>query len=143
MPSTAAAHCTCFPDVDEVLREIRRVLRDRGHLTIAAFRRDDGTFARARADLRRRLYGIDSFTPTGLMQRLDAAGFSERPLPSRRRNLADHLRRDARRPLTVKRWTAPSRDGRGTSHAKGPPYFRPLPSRRVATPQPSPRPSGR
>lgn len=66
-----------FPDVDEVLREIRRVLRDRGRLTIAAFRRGDSTFAMARSDLRRRLYGVDSFTPTGLMQRLDAAGFSD------------------------------------------------------------------
>jgi ubiquinone/menaquinone biosynthesis C-methylase UbiE len=64
-----------FPDVDWVLREIRRVLRDQGRLTIAAFRRGDGAVARARADRRRRLYGIDSFTPPGLMQRLEAAGF--------------------------------------------------------------------
>jgi len=65
-----------FPDVDRVLREIRRVLRDHGRLTIAAFRRGDGTVARARADIRRRIYGIDSFTPGGLMQRLEAAGFA-------------------------------------------------------------------
>jgi SAM-dependent methyltransferase len=65
-----------FPDIAQVLREIRRVLRDRGRLTIAAFRRGDGAVARARADLRRRLYGVDSFTPAGLMQRLEAAGFT-------------------------------------------------------------------
>lgn len=65
-----------FPDIDEVLSEIRRVLREGGRLTIAAFRRGDGTFARARADLRRRLYGIDAFSPTGLRERLEGAGFS-------------------------------------------------------------------
>jgi SAM-dependent methyltransferase len=65
-----------FPDVDRVLREIRRVLRDDGRLTIAAFRRGDGAVARARADLRRRLYGVDSFTPGGLRQHLEAAGFA-------------------------------------------------------------------
>ena len=65
-----------FPDVDRVLREIRRVLRDHGRLTIAAFRRGDGAVARARADLRRRLYGVDSFAPAGLMQRIEAAGFA-------------------------------------------------------------------
>jgi SAM-dependent methyltransferase len=65
-----------FPDVDRVLREVRRVLRDHGRLTIAAFRRGDGAIAGARADLRRRFYGVDSFTPGGLMERLEAAGFA-------------------------------------------------------------------
>src|SRR5262245_876138 len=65
-----------FPDVGRVLREVHRVLRDRGRFTVAAFRRGDGTVARLRARARRRLYGIDAFSRADLASRLRAAGFT-------------------------------------------------------------------
>jgi ubiquinone/menaquinone biosynthesis C-methylase UbiE len=64
-----------FPDVDRVLREIRRVLGENGRLTIAASRRGKGASPGREPISRRRLFGVDSFTLAGLMQRLEAAAF--------------------------------------------------------------------
>lgn len=64
-----------FPDVDQVLSEIRRVLKEEGRLSIAAFRCGAGRIAQVRTRIRRQLYGIDAFTPAGLGAQLEAAGF--------------------------------------------------------------------
>ena len=64
-----------FPDVDQVLSEIRRVLKKEGRLSIAAFRCGAGRIAQVRTRIRRQLYGIGAFTPAGLGTQLEAAGF--------------------------------------------------------------------
>jgi SAM-dependent methyltransferase len=66
-----------FPDVDRALAEMARVLRPGGRLTLAAFRRGEGAVARARARLRRRLYGLDAFGPAELARRLVSAGLED------------------------------------------------------------------
>ena len=66
-----------FPDVPRVLREIERVLRPGGRFTVAAFRRSVGRIAAFRATARRRLYGIDAFTPEELESRLVEAGLGD------------------------------------------------------------------
>jgi len=65
-----------FPDVGRVLSEVRRVLTAHGSFTVAAFRRGNGPVAQFRARARRRLYGIDAFSPEDLAARLRAAGFT-------------------------------------------------------------------
>jgi ubiquinone/menaquinone biosynthesis C-methylase UbiE len=66
-----------FPDVDLALREVHRVLRSSGRFTVAAFRRGSGRLATLGSALRRRIVGIDSFTPAELEARLGAAGLVE------------------------------------------------------------------
>jgi SAM-dependent methyltransferase len=66
-----------FPDVARVLSEVHRVLKPTGRFTVAAFRRAEGRFAEVRAAVRRRLYGIDAFSPDDLESRLQQAGLSE------------------------------------------------------------------
>lgn len=68
-----------FADVRRALTEMQRVLRDGGCLTLAVFRRGDGALAQVRARIRRRLYGIETFSPTDLASRLRAAGFTPHP----------------------------------------------------------------
>jgi ubiquinone/menaquinone biosynthesis C-methylase UbiE len=66
-----------FPDVDLALREVHRVLKPGGRFTVAAFRRGSGGWAALGPALRRRVFGIDSFTPAELEARLGAAGLGE------------------------------------------------------------------
>jgi len=66
-----------FPDSDHVLGEIARVLRPGGRFTVAAFRRGEGAAAARRARIRRRLGGVDAFTPTGLSAAVENAGLSD------------------------------------------------------------------
>jgi SAM-dependent methyltransferase len=65
-----------FPDPGHVLREIHRVLGAGGALTLAAFRHGENPIGRLRADIRRQLYGLGSFSPKDLNSMLTAAGFS-------------------------------------------------------------------
>ena len=65
-----------FPDVTCVLREIHRVLKDGGRVTIAAFRRGEGPLARLQNEVRRRVIGVDAFSLPDLTARLKGAGFS-------------------------------------------------------------------
>jgi SAM-dependent methyltransferase len=65
-----------FPDAGRTLTEIRRVLKDGGRLTLAVFRRGDGPVAEFRNRIRKRLYGIGSFSSRDLALRLGAAGFA-------------------------------------------------------------------
>ena len=65
-----------FPDVPCVLREIHRVLKGDGRLTIATLSRGEGMLARFQNEVRRRLIGVDAFSPDDLTVRLKRAGFS-------------------------------------------------------------------
>jgi SAM-dependent methyltransferase len=66
-----------FPAVDEVLREVRRVLRPAGRLTVAAFRRRPTYLSARVAERRRRVTGVDAFLPSEFAARLARAGFGE------------------------------------------------------------------
>jgi SAM-dependent methyltransferase len=66
-----------FPDADHVLGEIARVLVPGGRFTVAAFRRRAGALADRLARLRRRIGGVDSFTPEALTAALEKAGLSD------------------------------------------------------------------
>ncbi len=64
-----------FPDVPRVLREIRRVLKPRGRFTVAAVRRRPGRFFEWANTYRRRVLGVDSFSPEELRAKLLRVGF--------------------------------------------------------------------
>ncbi len=64
-----------FPDVPRVLREIERVLKPGGCFTVAASRHRSGRVAEVASALRRRVIGLDSFSPAELESRLVDAGF--------------------------------------------------------------------
>lgn len=66
-----------FPDADQALREVRRVLRPGGRFTVAVFRRGSSRLATLGNAFRRRVLGIDSFDPAELEARLGAAGLGE------------------------------------------------------------------
>lgn len=63
-----------FPDADRVLGEVARVLLSGGRFTVAAFRRRAGAVAERLARLRRRIGGVDAFTPEALAAALEKAG---------------------------------------------------------------------
>ena len=65
-----------FADPGRVLREVHRVLRPGGRVTIAAFRRGEDWIAERRAAVQKRLFGIGAFTAHSLDLLLDGAGFS-------------------------------------------------------------------
>lgn len=65
-----------FPDAGHVLQEIHRVLSAGGSLTLAAFRHGENPIGRFRADMRRQLYGLGSFSTNDLNSMLTTAGFS-------------------------------------------------------------------
>jgi SAM-dependent methyltransferase len=71
----AALHL--FPDVPRALAEVARVLKPGGRFTVATTRREDGVLADLAAALRRRMVGMDSFTPDGLADRLGASGLGD------------------------------------------------------------------
>ena len=64
-----------FPDPGHVLKEIHRVLGAGGSLTLATFRHAENPLARLRADIRRQLYGLGSFSANDLNSMLTTAGF--------------------------------------------------------------------
>jgi ubiquinone/menaquinone biosynthesis C-methylase UbiE len=66
-----------FPDVPRVLGEVARVLSPGGRFTVATFRTRADPVARLASWLRRRLLGIDAFTPRALEARLTDAGLRE------------------------------------------------------------------
>jgi SAM-dependent methyltransferase len=66
-----------FPDSDEVLGEIARVLAPGGRATLAVFRRGVGAAAERVARLRRRIGGVDAFTREQLSAALERAGFAD------------------------------------------------------------------
>jgi SAM-dependent methyltransferase len=55
-----------FPTPSRALSEVSRVLRPGGRFTVAAFRRRDGRVSAYVASLRRRLLGVNAFTPDEL-----------------------------------------------------------------------------
>jgi SAM-dependent methyltransferase len=65
-----------FPDVPGALAEMQRVLAPGGRVVIAAVRRGERPLARWRAGVRKRLYGVDAFTPSDLASLLEGAGFA-------------------------------------------------------------------
>ena len=65
-----------FPDVPRTLAEVHRVLRPRGRFTLAAIRQADGRGDEIVRQIRRRVLGVDAFTPDGLGRALDEAGFA-------------------------------------------------------------------
>lgn len=66
-----------FPDVPRVLGEIHRVLKPGGGFTVAASRRRSGTVAALATAYRRRVLGIDAFSPDELGSRLRDTGFEQ------------------------------------------------------------------
>jgi SAM-dependent methyltransferase len=63
-----------FPDARRALGEVHRVLKPGGRFTVAAFCRSDGRIATLRNTVRRRLSGIDAFSPRDLASRFREAG---------------------------------------------------------------------
>jgi ubiquinone/menaquinone biosynthesis C-methylase UbiE len=74
-----AANCCgalhLFPDPARALTEIHRVLGPRGSATLAVFRRSGTAVGKLRADVRRKLYGVGSFSEDDLATMLTTAGF--------------------------------------------------------------------
>ena len=66
-----------FPDVDHVLGEVARVLGPGGRFTVAAFRRRAGAIAARLARLRRRIDGVNAFTPEALSAAFERAGLAD------------------------------------------------------------------
>ena len=66
-----------FPDVPRVLAEIALVLKPGGRFTVATTLRGDGVLQDVAAAVRRRLVGMDSFTPAQLTSLLAAAGLRD------------------------------------------------------------------
>ena len=65
-----------FPAPEQVLKEIHRILGAGGSLTLAVFRHGASPIGRLRADIRRQLYGLNSFSAKDLNSMLTTAGFS-------------------------------------------------------------------
>ena len=65
-----------FPEPEQVLKEIHRILGAGGSLTLAVFRHGASPIGRLRADIRRQLYGLNSFSAKDLNSMLTTAGFS-------------------------------------------------------------------
>lgn len=63
-----------FPDADQALREIARVLAPQGRFTAAVFRRGPSRLAGWVAERRRRALGVDAYTFAELSSRLADAG---------------------------------------------------------------------
>ena len=66
-----------FPDVPRVLCEVRRVIRPGGRLVLAVFRRGESALSRLGDRVRRRLYGVASFSPEELTTLLHEARFPD------------------------------------------------------------------
>lgn len=66
-----------FPDVPSALAEVHRVLAPGGRFTAAVIRAGEGRRGRRAARLRRRLFGVHSFTRGDLARLLAAAGFAD------------------------------------------------------------------
>jgi len=66
-----------FPDVPRALGEVCRVLVAGGRFTTAVFRAGDGPRDRVAVHMRRRLFGIHSFTSADLDRQLGEAGFDD------------------------------------------------------------------
>jgi SAM-dependent methyltransferase len=64
-----------FPDPERAVAEIARVLAPGGTVTLAVFRHADSRAGRLRADIRRTLWGLGSFSREGLATMLGRAGF--------------------------------------------------------------------
>ena len=83
LPSAACNVVNCaaalhlFPDVPRVLAEVARVLKPGGRFTVATMLRWDGFPSELAAAVRRRVVGMDSFTPAELTGRLTDAGLRD------------------------------------------------------------------
>ena len=66
-----------FPDVARALREMHRVMRAGGRLTLAVFARGEGKLSFVANRVRRRLVGIHAFTPSELEATLRQTGFDD------------------------------------------------------------------
>jgi len=62
-----------FPEPEQVLKEIHRILGAGGSLTLAVFRHGASPIGRLRADIRRQLYGLNSFSAKELDSMLTTA----------------------------------------------------------------------
>jgi len=65
-----------FPELPQVLAEIKRVLQPQGIFTMAVFRQGNSSFSLWFSDVRHRLVGVQSFTAASLAQLLHQAGFT-------------------------------------------------------------------
>jgi ubiquinone/menaquinone biosynthesis C-methylase UbiE/uncharacterized protein YbaR (Trm112 family) len=65
-----------FPDVPQVLDEVQRVLKRGGCFTVAAVRQRGGRMGRLGAAYRRKIFGVDAFSPAELESRLAGIGFA-------------------------------------------------------------------
>lgn len=66
-----------FPSADRAVREIHRVLRPGGRLSISTFRRRPGELSARVARVRKAWSGMDAFLPEQLEAMLQSAGFSD------------------------------------------------------------------
>jgi ubiquinone/menaquinone biosynthesis C-methylase UbiE len=64
-----------FPDVPHVVGEVQRVLKPGGCFTVAAVRQRGGRLGRLGAAYRRKIFGVDAFSPAELESRLVSVGF--------------------------------------------------------------------